>query len=119
MQALKKRHKAGKITKYIESKFSKGMSGFVNLAFFIMIPLPMTGVWSGAAFGSFGNGKALSSSLAIAVGNFVATGLMYLVCLFFDNSSLYLAVIGIGLTIIYSLIVLLSKFIKRKTKISQ
>lgn len=64
--ALKKAEKSGK--KARTEKFYKILGTFI----FVVIPLPMTGVWTGTAVAVFLNLKFKDAVLPVVIGNFIA-----------------------------------------------
>lgn len=74
----------GKILDHLSTrsmKKSKNIQayGFAGLVLFVAIPLPGTGVWSGAMAASLLNMRIKSSLLAIAIGNLVAGTMITLI----------------------------------------
>lgn len=113
IRLLRRLKRLDRLVAKIEDKFKGDLSGFINIAFFIMLPLPMTGVWAGAGMASLSGCKAAPAISAIAVGNFVAVGLIYLLCNVFKNNITLLIVATIVLTILYACIQLIIKKKKR------
>lgn len=74
----------GKILDHLSTKSMKKSKniqayGFAGLVLFVAIPLPGTGVWSGALAASLLNMRIKSSLLAIAIGNLIAGTIITLI----------------------------------------
>jgi len=57
----------------VSSKFE--LAGYIGLALFVAIPLPLTGVWTASLGASLLGLNKIRSFLAITVGNFIAVAL--------------------------------------------
>ncbi|MEG0771091.1 MAG: small multi-drug export protein [Clostridia bacterium] len=80
-----------KIVDFIENKAQKAAEkhqnlSFWGLVFFVAIPLPGTGGWTGALVADFLGIKFKKSLLAISIGVFIADVIVTLIVLFFKTS---------------------------------
>lgn len=92
----------------------KKINKYLALAFFVAIPVPLTGVWSGSLIAGLSNLKLSYAFLAIALGSLISTCLITLLCTVFHNSLTTLIMIILTIIIIFLIIeVLLSLFKKR------
>lgn len=92
-----------------KSDFKKMLGVFL----FVALPLPLTGVWTGSAVASIIKLKYPKAVAAVIVGNLVASGIITLLCVFFEK---YIDYIILALTIIAVavVVVLIIKIILHK-----
>lgn len=83
-----------------KSDFKKMLGVFL----FVAVPLPLTGVWTGSAVASIIKLKYPKAVLSVIAGNFVASGIITLLCVFFEK---YIDVIILALTVIAVIVVVL------------
>lgn len=88
----------------------------LNLSFFVAIPLPLTGVWSGSIIGGLLNLSICEGFISICLGSIISTLIIYFICLLFGNSVSYFLIFSIVFIIIFSLIKLFIFLIKRNKK---
>ena len=93
------------------SDFKKMLGVFL----FVAVPLPLTGVWTGSAVASIVGLKLPKATLAIVLGNLVASGIITLLSFFL---SAYIDWIILALTVIAVIVVavLIVKIILHKPK---
>lgn len=72
-----------------ESYFNKNSSSLIGLIFFMSLPLPLTGVWTGAGISAFTGLSKKRAITAIFIGNLISTLLLLLICVVFKNSVLW------------------------------
>lgn len=96
------------------SDFKKMLGVFL----FVALPLPLTGVWTGSAVASIIGLKLPKASLAVIAGNLVASGIITLLCFFFEK---YIDWIILALTVIALIVVvvLIVKIILHKPKTAE
>ena len=82
---------------------------YLYLTFFVALPLPLTGVWSGSLIAGIINLPTLGSFYAISIGSLIATGIMLICSILFGNSVIYLLIISLILIIIFMFFALLKK----------
>lgn len=114
-----------KFTNKIKSNYFKNTSKIenkskiktmLNLSFFVAIPLPLTGVWSGSIIGGFLNLTIFESFWAICFGSIISTLIIYLICILFGNSVFYFLIFSIAIIFIFLLIRIFISHIKRNKK---
>lgn len=99
----------------IENKFKpKKELFFFRLILFISLPIPLTGVWTGAGLASFSQLGKAKSIIALIIGDFISCSLVFLICLFFGQSVLFLILASIVLVVLYMLVVKIVRFYKEK-----
>ena len=82
---------------------------------FVAIPLPLTGVWTGCAVASILKIKYPKALLAVILGNFVASGIIFLLCLFF-SAYINIIITILGIIAVAVVIILLIKIFTHKSK---
>lgn len=88
----------------------------ISLFVFVAIPLPLTGVWTGAAIAVFLNMSFKDSLLPLALGNFVA-GLCITLLTFFFEPYVDLIITGMLILAVIMLIVLIIKIALAKPNV--
>lgn len=86
----------------------------VSLAAFVAVPLPLTGVWTGAIVAGMANLKFWQGFLSVLMGDMISCGIVLLLCLVFENSAFYIFLISIILIAVLLLVDLSTRIIKRK-----
>ncbi|MBR7140526.1 MAG: small multi-drug export protein [Clostridia bacterium] len=82
---------------------------------FVAIPLPLTGVWTGCAVASILKIKYPKALLAVIAGNFVASGIIFLLCLFF-SAYINTIITVLGVIALVVVVILLIKIFTHKPK---
>ena len=82
---------------------------------FVAIPLPLTGVWTGCAVASILKIKYPKALLAVIAGNFVASGIIFLLCLFF-SAYINTIITVLGVIALAVVVILLIKIFTHKPK---
>ena len=77
---------------------------YIALSLFVAIPVPLTGVWSGSLIAGLSNLKLSYAFLSIAIGSFISTCIIALLCTIFNNSLTILLMIILTLIIIFLVI---------------
>lgn len=80
---------------------------FWAVLFFVAIPLPLTGVWTGCAIASILKMKFKTALTSVVCGNAIASAIMTTLCLFFSETIInYIitAIAFIALSIVFFLI---------------
>lgn len=87
----------------------------VGVAGFIAIPLPLTGTWTGTAIAVFLGMSFKHTMIAVAIGNFIASTIIFILSMLF---TAYIDYILYGLCAIILVVVILYvvKFIKKDKK---
>ncbi len=93
---------------------NKRLNQWVSVMLFVALPAPLTGVWTGSGIAAYTNMNFWQSFSAIAVGNFIACLLIYLVCTIFKNSVLFILIASVVMIIGYALYTLISKKLGQK-----
>lgn len=88
----------------------------ISLFVFVAIPLPLTGVWTGAAIAVFLNMSFKDSLLPLALGNFVA-GLCITLLTYFFEPYVDLIITGMLILAVIMLIVLIIKIALAKPNV--
>lgn len=83
------------------------------LGTFVAVPLPLTGVYTGSLIAGFTDLKLWQSFLSIALGEVVSCVIIVLLCTIFENSAYYILLFSIGIFIIYLVVSLILKFLKK------
>ena len=86
-----------------------------SLATFVAVPLPLTGVYSGALIAGISNLKIWQGFVSVIVGEAVSCAVVLLISVAFDNSAFYLFLFSLALIVIF-VVVNLSIFIFKKIK---
>lgn len=104
-------------SKQIDEKASDWKK-FWGLFIFVAIPLPLTGVWTGCAVGSILKMKYPHALGAVALGNFVASGIITLLTVLFPaHVDLIITIIGIiALVVVIALIIKIITYKPKKEK---
>ena len=87
----------------------------LGVFFFVAIPLPLTGVWTGCAVASILKIKYPKALLAVIAGNFVASGIIFLLCLFF-SAYINTIITVLGVIALVVVVILLIKIFTHKPK---
>lgn len=87
----------------------------IGLLIFVSIPLPLTGVWTGAAIAVFLNMSFKDSIIPLALGNFIAGSIITLLTYLFHDYVNYI-IDGILIIAIIMLIVTIIKIATSKPK---
>lgn len=108
-----------KYKKRIEKLSSKNKTFYKLslLAMFVAVPLPLTGVYAGSLIAGLTNLKMWQAFLAIMVGAFFSCLVVTLLCVLFENSTLYILIaslIIIALFLLFDFFAMIFK--KRKSK---
>ena len=101
-----------------KKKMSADMKKFIGVLLFVAIPLPLTGVWTGCAVASILGLKYWKSLVAVISGNLIASGIITLLCLFFEPYIDYIITV-LGIIAIVVVIILIVKIILHKPKTSE
>lgn len=75
----------------------------VLLAFFVAIPLPLTGAYSGSVIAGFVDLPIWKSFLSILIGEIVSCLIVLLLCLVFENSITYILLISLVMIVVFVL----------------
>ena len=81
------------------------------------MPLPLTGVYSGSLIAGLSNLKVYQAFIAIAIGEFISCLVITLLCVLFENSTLYILLAPLVLVAIFIIFDLIFILIKRKKKL--
>lgn len=98
------------------SSKSKTFYKLSTLALFVAVPIPLTGVYSGSLIAGLSNLKVWQAFIAIAVGEFISCLAVTLLCMLFENSTLYILLISLALVVIFLLSDIVFMLIKKKKK---
>ena len=116
INAMKNTRVFGKIANVVERKVSRGarkikcnsenvysnvLIRMLEVFFVVAIPLPMTGVWTGACMGVYIGLKPWQTILSVVLGNWVASVLLVTICLAFPNLVTYMLLIVMAIVVIY------------------
>lgn len=88
----------------------------VSLAFFVALPIPLTGAYSGCLLAGFSSIKPIKSIVAIAVGHLVSCIIVLLLCFVFEHSIGSLLLISVSLILIFVFINCFMAIYKRRKK---
>ncbi len=102
-------------SKQIDEKASNAKK-FWGLVLFIGIPLPLTGVWTGCAVASILKMKYPVALGAVALGNFIASSVMTLLCAFLPQNIINYVRTAIGIIALIVVIVLIIKIFTYQKK---
>ena len=129
INAMKNSRVFGKIANVVEKKVSGGarkiksnsenvynnvLIRMLGVFLFVSIPLPMTGVWTGACMGVYIGLKPWQTILSVVLGNLVASVLLVTICLAFPNLVTYMFLIVMAIVVIY-IAVLIIKILVTKS----
>lgn len=128
MNWLKKTKVFGKISSKFEQKFKKDAIKIDNqsinakselkklflLMLFVAIPLPLTGAYTGSAIAGYLNLGYFKSLGAILVGNFIAGGIMTLLCTIFKGYETVIFLVFIAVVVVAIMFKIISNAIKKK-----
>lgn len=98
------------------SSKSKTFYKLSTLALFVAVPIPLTGVYSGSLIAGLSNLKVWQAFIAIAVGEFISCLVVTLLCMLFENSTLYILLISLALVVIFLLSDFVFMLIKKRKK---
>lgn len=97
-----------KATRFKEkSKGKESNAVFLSLLIFVALPVPMTGVWSGAVIASFLNVDYVKSLVAIIVGNIISGLFVFSIALLFKpyvNIIFTIFLLAVSVTLVASII---------------
>lgn len=82
----------------------KNFTKYLMLIGFSAIPLPLTGVWSSSIIAGLSKLDLKYSFISIAIGNFISTFSITLLCTLFTNSISYILIISFIIIILFLLI---------------
>lgn len=99
------------------SSKSKTFYKLSSLALFVAVPLPLTGVYSGSLIAGLSNLKVYQAFIAIAIGEFISCLVITLLCVLFENSTLYILLASLVLVAIFIIFDLMFMLVKRKKKL--
>lgn len=85
---------------------------------FVAIPLPLTGVWTGSAVASILQLKFPKALISIICGNLVASGIITLLCVFFEKYINWI-ILALAIVAIVTVILLIIKIIISKPKVKE
>lgn len=110
----------------IESKYKNNVNKLKNkndvfkkcvqLATFVAIPLPLTGVYSASIIAGLIDIKFVYAFLAISIGEVMSASIILLLCLFFENSTFYILIASLILVFVYIGINVLANLLKNSKK---
>lgn len=83
------------------------------LCFFVAVPLPLTGVYTGSLIAGLSNLKIWQSFIAIAIGELISCLVIFLLCTIFENSVGYILLVSLILVAVFVLFDLIFMFIKK------
>ena len=83
------------------------------LCFFVAVPLPLTGVYTGSLIAGLSNLKIWQSFIAIAIGELISCFVIFLLCTIFENSVGYILLVSLILVAVFVLFDLIFMFIKK------
>ena len=98
-----------------KKKLSLDAKKMLGVFIFVAIPLPLTGIWTGCAVASIIGLKYWKGLVSVITGNLVASGIITLLCLFFEPYIDYI-ITALGVIAIIVVIVLIVKIILHKPK---
>ena len=82
-------------------KLNNKIKKYLYLIFFVAIPLPLTGVWSGSIIAGLSNLNINKSFLCIFIGSIISSSLTTLLCVVFSNSIIEILISTIILIILF------------------
>lgn len=83
------------------SKQTSTLKKCILLAFFVAVPLPLTGAYSGAVVAGFTDIPIWKSFLSIFCGEIVSCAVVLLLCLVFENSAFYIFLISLVMIAVF------------------
>ncbi len=113
-EKMKKTVTFKKLSQKIETYFKKSSSSIASLVLFMSLPLPLTGVWTGAGISAFSDISKKCAMFVICIGNLISTLLLLIICVVFKNSVLWVLFITIALSILFLMYFKIKKAIKYK-----
>ncbi len=87
------------------------------VAFFVAVPLPLTGVYSGGVIAALLGLKTWQAFVSLAIGDAISCAIVLVLCLLFANSTFYIFIVALAMIAIWLLgcaIVSLFKRFRRK-----
>lgn len=102
-------------SKQIDEKASNAKK-FWGLVLFVGIPLPLTGVWTGCAVASILKMKYSHALSAVTLGNFIASSIMTLLCVFLPQDIINYVISAIGIIALIIVVILIIKIATYKKK---
>ena len=108
-----------KVANFVYAKAEKNKAkiekySFWGVALFVAIPLPLTGVWTGACVAIAIGLSYGQTIISVVLGNIVAGLIIYFVCTIFPNFITYLIYIFLGIIISVLVLGFIRKFIRNK-----
>ncbi|MEG1581698.1 MAG: small multi-drug export protein [Clostridia bacterium] len=101
----------------IENKKKTDIKKFLGVMFFVAVPFPLTGAWTGSAVSAYLNMGFVRGVSAVVLGNIIAGGIMSLLCVVFKGYEDIILYVFFALIVIVLLTALVVKLIKdRKNK---
>ena len=99
------------------SDFKKMLGVFL----FVAVPLPLTGVWTGSAVASIVGLKLPKATLAVVLGNLVASGIITLLCYFLEKwiNWIILALTVIAVIVVIVLIIKIALHKPKKEQVEE
>lgn len=85
------------------SKQTSTLKKCLLLAFFVAVPLPLTGAYSGALVAGFVDIPIWKSFLSILCGEIVSCAIVLLICLVFEDSAFYIFLISFFMIVVFLL----------------
>lgn len=82
------------------------------LSFFVAIPLPLTGVWTGSLIASFTNLKIWQCLVSVMLGGLISSLFILIISILFGNHIIYFLILSIILLFIFYLF----KYVFKKNK---
>ena len=90
----------------------------IGVAGFIAIPLPLTGAWTGTAIAVFLGMSFKHTMIAVAIGNFIASTIIFILSMLFTAYIDYI-LYGLGALIVMVVVIYVIKFLKKDKKASE
>lgn len=97
-------------------KQNSSFKKYLLLTAFVSVPLPLTGVWTGSLITGLSNLNIHYAFLSVAVGAFISSASITLLCTIFDNSIPFIFMISLFIIILFMAIELVLSLIKPKVK---
>ncbi len=88
----------------------------LGLMFFVAVPIPLTGVYTGSAIAAYLGLGYINSLFCIFIGNLIAGGIVVLLCTVFAGYEKYVLLSFILLLVLIVAIKLISMLFKRKNE---
>lgn len=88
----------------------------IGVAGFIAIPLPLTGTWTGTAIAVFLGMSFKHTMIAVAIGNFIASSIIFILSMLFTAYIDYI-LYGLGALIVAVVVIYVIKFLKKDNKV--